>query len=68
MQKSPVEHCSTHSGAQLPAFGPAGNSNTPPPVFMIHREYACDSDTQIPSSVSIKISDEEKTTDEEKTL
>ncbi|KAN0129144.1 hypothetical protein V8E53_013015 [Lactarius tabidus] len=69
MQKSPVEHCSTHStGEQLPAFGPSKDSNMLRPAFTIHREYASDSDTRIPASVFMKTSDEEKTCDEEKTL
>jgi hypothetical protein len=68
MQRSPVEHCSTHStGEQLPTFGPPKDSNVLPPVFTIHREYASDSDTRIPSSEFMKTSDE-KATDEEKTL
>jgi len=64
MQKSPVEHCSTHStGTQFmgrPASGSPGDSGMPRHVFTIHREYASDSDTQIPSMVFMKTSDEEK--------
>jgi hypothetical protein len=62
MQRSPVDHCSTYStGLQLPAFGPPRDSNLLRPVFMIHREYASDSDTRISSSAFMKTSDEEKT-------
>ncbi|KAN0129157.1 hypothetical protein V8E53_013028 [Lactarius tabidus] len=69
MQRSPVDHCSTHStGVQLPAFGSPRDSNVLRPVFMIHHEYASDSDTRISSSVFMKTSDEEKSSDEEKTL
>ncbi|KAN0129150.1 hypothetical protein V8E53_013021 [Lactarius tabidus] len=60
MQRSPVEHFSTHpTGEQLPAFGPSKDSIRRP-MFTIHREYASDSDTLIPSSVFMKFSDEEK--------
>ncbi|KAI9450400.1 hypothetical protein BJY52DRAFT_1356834 [Lactarius psammicola] len=65
MQKSPVEHYSTYStGMQFasgPALGPPSAGVMSRHVYMIHREYASDSDTQVPSTmVFMKTSDEEK--------
>jgi len=61
MQRSPVEHSSTHlTGTGGRACGPPRDCSTPRHVFTIHREYASDSDTQVPSTVFMKTSDEEK--------
>ncbi|KAF8266937.1 hypothetical protein EI94DRAFT_1802332 [Lactarius quietus] len=63
MQKSPVEYYSTYStGMQFtsgPALGPT-RAGMPRHVYTIRREYASDSDTQVPSTMFIKTSDEEK--------
>ena len=64
MQKSPVEYYSTYStGMQFtsgPALGPPRAAGMPRHVYTIHREYASDSDTQVPSTMFMKTSDEEK--------
>ena len=67
MQKSPVEYYSTYStGMQFtsgPGLGPTRAGGVPRHVYTIRREYASDSDTQVPSTPStmfIKTSDEEK--------
>lgn len=64
MQKSPVEHYSIYSTRMQfsngSAFKPPTDGSTTRPVFTIHHEYTSDSDTQIPSSVFVKTSDEEK--------
>ena len=63
MQKSPVENYSTYSPgmqfARAPALVPLRDGGSVP-VYMIGREYVSDSDTQVPSKVSMKISGEEK--------
>ncbi|KAI9450398.1 hypothetical protein BJY52DRAFT_1356829 [Lactarius psammicola] len=64
MQMSPVEHYSTYStGMQFAsgsALGPPSADAMPRHVYMIRREYASDSDTQVPSTmVFMKTSDEE---------
>jgi hypothetical protein len=68
MQMSPVEHYSTHPAemklARVPALGPARAGSTPRHVVTIHREYTSDFVTQIPSKVSMKISDEESSLSE----
>ena len=64
MQKSPVEYYSTYStGMQFtsgPALGTPRAGNVPRHVYTIRRDYASDSDTQVPSTMFIKTSDEEK--------
>ncbi|KAH9058116.1 hypothetical protein EDB87DRAFT_952879 [Lactarius vividus] len=64
MQKSPVEYYSTYStGMQFtsgPALGPPRAGGMPRHVYTIRREYASDSDTQVPSTMFMKTSDEEK--------
>ncbi|KAI9439086.1 hypothetical protein H4582DRAFT_112939 [Lactarius indigo] len=65
IQKSPIEHYSTHSTrmqfASGPALGPARAGNEPRHVYSpIRREYANDSDTHAPSMVFMKTPNEEK--------
>ena len=61
MQMSPVEYHSTHSTEMQFASGPAPvPPSMPQHVYKIGREYVSDSDTQVPSMVFMKISDEEK--------
>ncbi|KAI9450473.1 hypothetical protein BJY52DRAFT_176850 [Lactarius psammicola] len=63
MQKSPVEHYSTYSTrmqfASGPALRPPSAGDMRQQVYTIHREYASDSDVQVPSMVFMKTSDEE---------
>jgi len=60
-QMSPVEHYSVHSTemqfTRVPALGPP---SVPRHVLMIRRDSTSDSDTQIPSTVFIKPSDEKR--------
>ena len=49
---------STH----VPTLGPLGDSSVSQHVLVIQREYASDSAIQVPTIVSMKSSDEEKTT------
>ncbi|KAH9014579.1 hypothetical protein EDB83DRAFT_2321463 [Lactarius deliciosus] len=61
MQKSSIEHYSTHSSRMQFASGPAlGPTRTGDTVYTIRREYASDSDTHIPSMAFMKTADEEK--------
>ena len=61
MQMSPIEYHSTHSTEMQFARDPAlVLPSKPQHVYMIDREYVSDSDTQVPSTVFMKISDEGK--------
>lgn len=63
MQMSPVAHYSTHSEMQFPrgpALGPPRPGSMLRQVVMIQREHMSDFDTQIPSTVFMKPSYEEK--------
>ncbi|KAH9032256.1 hypothetical protein EDB85DRAFT_2289811 [Lactarius pseudohatsudake] len=66
MQKSPVEYystCSTGPGMRFtvgPTLGPPWAGDVPRREYTIHRKYASDSDTHVPSMVFIKTFDEEK--------
>ena len=64
MQMSPVEHYSTPTPdmryTRGPALGPPRAGSMPRQVVMIQREYTSDFDTQIPSTVFMESSDEEK--------
>ena len=61
---SPVAHYSTHSPEMQftrgPALGPLRAGSMPRQVVMIQREYTSDFDAQIPSTVFMESSDEEK--------
>ena len=61
MQMSPVEYHSTHStGIQFTRDQGVVPPNVSQHVYRISREYGSDSDTQVPSAVFMKISDQEK--------
>ena len=61
MQMSPVEYHSTHSsGMQFTRDPGLVPPSIPQHVYRIGREYVSDSDTQVPSTVFMNISDEEK--------
>ncbi|KAH9012370.1 hypothetical protein EDB84DRAFT_961492 [Lactarius hengduanensis] len=61
MQKSPIEHYSTHSTRMQFASGPAlGPTRASDIVYTIRREYASDFDTHISSMAFMKTADEEK--------
>ena len=65
-QISTVEHYSIHStemqSTHVPTLGPLGDSSVSQHVLVIQREYASDSAIQVSTIVSMKSSDEEKTT------
>ena len=62
IQMSPVEYHSTHSagGMQFTKNPGLTQSSKSQHVYVIGREYASDSDTQVPSAVFTAISDEDK--------
>jgi hypothetical protein len=65
IQKSPVDHYSTYSTGMQFANAPSLDSNRlgnkmPRQVYTIRREYANDSDTQVPSAMFSSTLDEEK--------
>ena len=61
MQRSPVEYYSTHStGIQFTSDPALVPPSIPQHVYKIGREYVSDSDTQVPSTVFMKVSSEEK--------
>ena len=61
MQMSPVEYYSTHSTGIQFASGPSPvPSSMPQHAYRTGHEYVSDSETQVPSAVFMKISDEEK--------